>query len=225
MTLAERQKEFAGYFLAGNPQLNIAAFPLVSACAETGNATAENLVFPTTTGPKDHGSDGSMQWREGRLANLKSWSAGNGLAWDTLQAQAWFTVYETERDYKGLYADLIAGAKSLATLTANIEAFFERPATLADVDTRIKYAQEVWNLMQGVVTPVVIDLPPLSRTGSGTTSISAAEAAFQAAKSKYDAAAISLAEAKKELSAAVDTLSKVSAYVVDQLKTAQDLIK
>jgi hypothetical protein len=62
-----------------------------SAAAIGGNATQENLCQPVTLGAKDHGSDGVLQWRAERLDGLdglKAWCGAQGLAWDTLRAQA-----------------------------------------------------------------------------------------------------------------------------------------
>src|ERR1017187_5018847 len=116
MTLADRQKEFAGYFVE-------AGYPVKSAAAIGGNGTRENLCLPTTQGAKDHGSDGALQWRLGRLSKLQAMPA-----WDTLKTQAAFVILELQAkpgsqyfdtDYHALEADLRAGAKSLATLTLN----------------------------------------------------------------------------------------------------------
>src|ERR1017187_1351435 len=129
MTLADRQKEFAGYFIAGG-------YPVKSSAAIGGNATRENLCLPTTQGAKDHGSDGALQWRLGRLTELKDMPA-----WDTLKTQAAFTIRELQRDYKALEADLRAGAKSVATLTLNFCDAFEKPSEAGRVaEARIKAA-------------------------------------------------------------------------------------
>ena len=88
MTLLDRQKEFTRALVAGAPVLGLAGLPLKSACAVTGNATQENLVKPVTEGPKDHGSDGTLQWRLDRLDGphgLKGWSEAQGLDWEDAQ--------------------------------------------------------------------------------------------------------------------------------------------
>lgn len=137
MTLADRQKEFAGYFVS-------MAYPVKSAAAIAANGTRENLCLPTTQGVKDHGSDGSLQWREGRLTELQAMPA-----WDTLKTQAAFTIRELQRDYKALEADLRAGVKSLATLTMNFCDVFERPSADGRVaDIRIKFAGDCLALLQ-----------------------------------------------------------------------------
>ena len=106
MTLAERQKEFADYFV-------VAGYPPVSAAAIAGNGTQENSCLPTTAGAKDHGSDGVLQWRLGRLSKLQAMPY-----WDTLKAQAAFVILELQAkpgsqyfdmDYHALEADLRAG--------------------------------------------------------------------------------------------------------------------
>jgi hypothetical protein len=135
MTLADRQKEFAGYFVE-------AGYPVKSAAAIGGNGTRENLCLPTTQGAKDHGSDGALQWRLGRLTELQAMPA-----WDTLKTQAAFTIRELQRDYKALEADLRAGVKSIATLTMNFCDAFERPSPDGRVpDARIKAANDCFAL-------------------------------------------------------------------------------
>lgn len=143
-TLAERQAEFCGYF--------VPTYPMRSAAAIGGNATQENECLPVTSGPKDHGSDGSLQWRAERLdgpQGLKAFCAQNGLAWDSLYGQAAFTVYEImQPKYAGLRADLKAGTKSLETLTLNFCDAFERPSAAGrEPDKRIEYAHACLSIM------------------------------------------------------------------------------
>jgi Phage tail lysozyme len=152
--LQERQIEFCGYFVKDG-------YPPKSAAAIGGNGTRENLCLPTTVGAKDHGSDGSMQWREGRLVELKTWAN-----WDTLKTQAAFTIHELQRDYKALEADLRAGTKTLATLTLDFCDVFERPSADGRVaDRRIGAASDCMNLIVPVamptIPPMVATAPPL----------------------------------------------------------------
>lgn len=151
MSLLDRQKEFTRALVAGVPDLGLAGLPLKSACAVTGNATQENLVKAVTTGPKDHGSDGALQWRLDRLDGphgLKGWSAAQGLDWATLNAQAAFFLWELNRDYPALERDLRAATKPIETLTANICKFYERPnMALAHLDKRISHAKSVFQVM------------------------------------------------------------------------------
>jgi hypothetical protein len=124
--------------------------PLVSACAVGGNGWQENLLRPLTLGAKDHGSDGIMQWRLGRLTELQHLPN-----WDTLPVQAQFFKAECQRDYPRLWADLVAGKKSLETLTANVMVQYERPnLALAGLDHRITYAHALLNHMN-TLTPIV----------------------------------------------------------------------
>ncbi|MGH6839469.1 MAG: phage tail tip lysozyme [Methylocella sp.] len=140
--------------------------PLASACAAAGNASEENNCLAVTTGEKDHGSDGLFQWRLGRLTHLKTWAAANELPWDTIKTQAWFFLYELQADYPALHAGLIAGAKPLKTLTANICDFYERPAPAhAHLDQRIKYAQDTLALMKRPAPP-----SPIQPGGTGAAS-------------------------------------------------------
>ena len=151
MTLLDRQREFTMHLIAGDPALNLKGLPLKSACAVTGNATQENLVKAVTTGPKDHGSDGTLQWRLTRLdgpRGLKGWSKAKGLKWDTLRTQALFFLWELRKDYPGLERDLRDSKKSLETLTTNICNIYERPnKKYAHIDKRISHARSVYMIM------------------------------------------------------------------------------
>lgn len=148
MALRDRQMEFGGYFIS-------AGYPLVSAAAIVGNATQENLCEPTTKGTKDHGSDGLLQWRLGRLERLMKLPE-----WDTLKVQAMFTIRELQAapsseyfdmDYRVLESDLRLGAKPLATLTANFVDAYERPSEDGRMlDARIRYATDAYNFLRSV---------------------------------------------------------------------------
>lgn len=129
--------------------------PLVSACAVAGNAWQENLCRPVTTGPKDHGSDGMMQWRLTRLTELQ-----RRAHWDTLPVQCQFFKDECKRDYPNLWAQLVAGTQRLETLTLNITDQYERPSAVGRVpDTRIGYARHVYGLFIGQPAPVPTPAP------------------------------------------------------------------
>lgn len=143
-TLSERQAEFCGYFAPFYPMRSCAVFG--------GNGTQENLCQPVTVGAKDHGSDGSLQWRAERLdgpEGLRPWCAAQGIPWDTLRSQAFFTMFELDHPkYAGLQADLKAGTKSLETLTLNFCDAFERPSSAGrEPDKRIAYAHACLSLM------------------------------------------------------------------------------
>ncbi len=130
--------------------------PLISACAVAGNAWQENRIEPVTEGPKDHGSDGMLQWRLDRLDALMKWPN-----WDTLQVQCAFFKAECKQNYPNLWAVLTnPQGRSLATLTADICDFYERPSAAGRVlDTRIEYATRVYNAVtQASPSPV----PPVS---------------------------------------------------------------
>ena len=76
-TLSERQQEFTAYLVAGFPRLGLVGISPKGAAAFAGNGSVENNMNPVTHGPKDHGSDGSMQWRLDRLDGphgLKGWA-------------------------------------------------------------------------------------------------------------------------------------------------------
>ena len=164
-TLLDRQKEYTRHLMAGFPDLELKGMPLVSACAWTGNASQENLVRPVTIGPKDHGSDGVLQWRLDRLdgpRGLKGWSAALGMDWKTLKTQAAFTLWELYNDprYITLAKDLLEGKKKIETLTANICWIYERPnKAAAHLDKRISHAKSVYLIMSkelGVSLPAKI---------------------------------------------------------------------
>lgn len=147
-SLAERQKELAGYLLSGFSEYGLKPWSLKGACASVGNATQENSCLPVTEGAKDHGSDGIYQWRLYRLAELKSWAASKGLDWTTIKTQAAFHMLEMQRDYATLNQWLIDGAKPLETLTADICDIYERPSVAGRVlDYRIKFAREAMALI------------------------------------------------------------------------------
>lgn len=153
MGLLERQKEFTGWLEKGFDELGLKGLPLVSACAVTGNASQENLVRPVTTGPKDHGSDGVLQWRLDRLdgpRGLKGWAQVIEWDWATLRTQAAFTLWELENDarYASLLRDLRAGTKRIETLVANFCWIYERPSVeAAALDTRISHAKSVYLIL------------------------------------------------------------------------------
>lgn len=127
-SLQARQKELGSYIVKGFPKLGLPGWPLRSAAAVCGNATQENLCRPVTLGAKDHGSDGIMQWRLTRLTNMQAYCNKNFGRWDTLEAQAAFTMFEMKTLYPALYQKLLSGKNSLADLTEEICWDFERPA-------------------------------------------------------------------------------------------------
>jgi len=161
--------------MVGFPSLGLAGLPMRSSAAIGGNGTQENLCQPVTTGPKDHGSDGVLQWREERLTGpdgLDPWCAAHGIPWDTLKSQAAFTLYElTQPQYVVLSADLRAGAKSLETLTLNFCDAFERPSAAGRKEMdRIRYAHDCLTILMRNSTqpgpihppaPVPAPLPPI----------------------------------------------------------------
>lgn len=158
MSLLDRQKEFTRWLVGGFPDMDLKGLPLKAACAVTGNATQESLV-EAVTGPVDHGSDGSLQWRLTRLdgpRGLRGWSAAQGLDWATLKAQAAFFLWELHQDYPALEKDLREAKKSIETLTANICKFYERPnMAVAHLDKRISHAKSVFKIMSKEAAPTL----------------------------------------------------------------------
>jgi hypothetical protein len=132
------------------------ALPLVSACAVAGNGWRENLMSPLTSGAKDHGSDGLLQWRLSRLDELQRYKN-----WDTLPVQCQFFKDECKRDYPGLWAQLAnPGNRTLANLTANICDIYERPSAAGRViDERIGYAKRVFALFDVAPPPQPLPTP------------------------------------------------------------------
>jgi hypothetical protein len=156
--LADRQKEFCAALMAGSPVLSLPGLPMRSAAAIGGNATQENLCQAVTLGPKDHDSDGVLQWRQERLTGpdgLQAWCASHGIEWNTLAGQALFTLHElTQPKYAVLAADLKAGTKSLETLTLNFTDTFERPSEAGRVPTdRIRYAHDCLAILMRDTAP------------------------------------------------------------------------
>ena len=148
--LEKRQLEFCDELLK--------TYPRISAAAIGGNATEENRCLPITRGPKDHGSDGSLQWREGRLVELQTWPH-----WDTLPVQAQFAIHECQRDYPELHKQLLdPGTRTLENLTANFMEVFERPAPATNrLDLRIKYAHDIFNLLEKSAPIVQAPITPI----------------------------------------------------------------
>lgn len=167
--LQDRQREYCGYLRSGfSGQINLPGWSLKGSAAVTGNATQENMVKPVTVGAKDHGSDGILQWRLERLTDMESWCTKNFGTWQTIQAQAAYTLHETARDYKELDAELRDGAKSIATMATNFNRVFERSADNAAInDKRIKYANDVMLLMGASPAPKPPPVVPAGVGGAG----------------------------------------------------------
>jgi hypothetical protein len=178
--LLDRQILLGNALVAGWPKLNIPGIPRVSAAAAVGNATEENSCRSVTTGTLDHGSNGLLQWRLDRLTGdgvpptpwgMQPWCIKNFGTWQDIVAQAAFFSYECMRDYKTLWADLVAGKESLATLTLNITDIYERPSVAGRVpDTRIGYAINFLNEWPTTAapTPPVIPAPLPQPTSTPT---------------------------------------------------------
>ena len=162
MTLLDRQKEFARILVKGIPEQGLKGLPLISACAIVGNGTVENKMNPVTLGPKDHGSDGVLQWRLDRLDGphgLKGWAAQRRYRWDTLWTQAAFTLWELQRDYSGGLEKRLRSAPTkvewnketadlVSELTEDFCRVYERPnMAVAHLDLRKRHARSVLMLM------------------------------------------------------------------------------
>jgi len=128
----ERGKEVVAYLTSAPSALTFTA-----ACAVAGNAWQESLIMPVN--PSFDGSDGMLQWRLDRLTALKQ-----RVNWNTLQVQCQFFKDECQSQYPNLWRALYDPSKSLATLTADICDFYERPSAAGRVlDKRINYAFQV----------------------------------------------------------------------------------
>lgn len=159
-TLIDRQTQLANFLVAGWPKLSIPGLPPVAAAAAVGNATQENQCKSVTEGAKDHGSDGLFQWRLDRLVNMQAFGDKWFGGWQSIEAQAAFFSFECKGDFPSLWSDLVQGAKSLATLTANIMAQYEKPAAeSAMLDARIKYATTFMDAWTKPVVPVPLPAP------------------------------------------------------------------
>jgi len=159
----------ANYLTVGWPTLDLPGLPRASVAAIVGNATQENQCRSTTEGAKDHGSDGLFQWRLDRLTIMQAWCNANFKAgWQAIEPQAAFFCFECKRDCLGLWDDLVAGVKTLDTLTANICDEYERPSVAGRVlDTRIGYAaafMKAWTGVDGSTSapPAPPEKPPVA---------------------------------------------------------------
>lgn len=144
--LADRQKEFAAYLIAGFPELGLQGWSKRGAAAVVGNASQESLVNPVT-GAKDHGSDGALQWRNarpgrpGRLDDMQHWCTQHFGDWKSIKAQAAFTMHETARDHHNLDHALRIGIESTSVLTRRFCDVFEVPnPAYANYSNRIRQA-------------------------------------------------------------------------------------
>ena len=182
VNLIDRQTQLANYLVQGFPNLAIPGIAARSAQASVGNATRENQDKSVTVGALDHGSNGLFQWRDSgtgqaaRLSNMQAFGVKWFGAWQSIEAQAAFYLYELKGWYKSLWNDLVAGTKSLETLTANICDQYEHPSAAGRVlDIRIGFAQEfakVWTPPSTVLSPAVpasVPLPPVAAAPAPTT--------------------------------------------------------
>jgi hypothetical protein len=91
----------------------------------------------------DHGSQGIAQWRLDRLTNLERFCEERGLAVTNLAAQLLFLEHELKDSYPKLNVMLKEGTRSIANLTANFSAMFERPSKrYENLDFRIAEAEK-----------------------------------------------------------------------------------
>lgn len=170
--LIDRQKLLANSLSVGWPDLNIPGLPWISCAAAVGNATQENDCKSVTTGALDHGSNGLFQWRDSgtgsaaRLSNMETWCTTNFGTWQAIEPQAAFMSYECMTEYKTLWADLMGGKQSLATLTLNFCDQYEKPSAAGRVpDTRIGYAN---TFIAAAPAPTVMPAPVPAPTPTPT---------------------------------------------------------
>jgi hypothetical protein len=171
--LQDRQKELVGYLTVGFPKLALRAWALAGASACGGNFTQENLCKPVTEGQHDEGSDGMGQWRELRLTGdgdhgqkwgMRPWCVKYFGVWNTIEAQAAFTMFEVARDYPTLDAELradLTGVKPanirsvLDYKTKMFMELYERPnMALAGLAYRQSQAAAIYGLMTTGKAPV-----------------------------------------------------------------------
>ena len=163
------------------------ALPFWSSLGVAGNGWQENLLRPRTLGAQDHNSDCVLQWRDTpprmRLSDLKAMPG-----WDTLPVQAQYFKSECKKYYPKLWAVLInPGARSIATLTADIQDYYEVPnPEYANLDNRIAAAMELATVLADLNTAHVPSpaqpqpqsipipsLPPIIFPTAPTTGVSA----------------------------------------------------
>jgi hypothetical protein len=168
-TLIDRQTLLGNYLVQGWPELAIPGIPAVSAAAAVGNASQENNAKSVTTGALDHGSNGLFQWRDSgsgsaaRLSNMEAFGNKWFGTWQSIEAQAAFFSYECKGWFKSLWADLVAGTKSLDTLTANIMVEYEAPAAAyAMLDKRLGYAESFMKAWKPTSVPTTAIGPSLA---------------------------------------------------------------
>jgi hypothetical protein len=181
--LQDRQKELAGYLTVGFPKLALRAWALAGASACVGNFTQENLCRPVTEGQHDEGSDGMGQWRELRLTGdgdhgqpwgMRPWCIKYFGVWNTIEAQAAFTMFEVARDFPTLDAELrsdLTGVKPanvrsvLDYKTKMFMELYERPnAALAGLAYWQSQAAAIYAVMATGKAPAPTPAPAKSTT-------------------------------------------------------------
>lgn len=189
--LQDRQRELTGYLTSGFPKLGLHAWATAGACVTAGNYTQENLCKPVTEGRHDEGSDGMGQWRDspgaprltgdgdhGQKWGMRPWCVKNFGVWNTIEAQAAFTMFEVARDYPALDLELRSGMEGVKpadvrrVLDYKTKMFmdeFERPnAALAGLAYRQNQAAAIYALMSGEKVPAVPAKPVVPPVVAGT---------------------------------------------------------
>lgn len=225
-------KALATYIMSSAPP-----WPAISAAAATGNAGQEDLFKPVTTGPKDHGSDGLWQWREGRLDGpngLKQWCADKGFDWTLMESQVVFMKWEMEKFYPALCTQMLnPGTRTLENLTANFMNEYERPnPALAALDTRIKYAQETYAMLVVVPStpppgqaPQFPTMPPPPAAPAPSPDTSDLFTRLQASHDRYEIAQKAVNDALAALNTAKQQLILDAQAAQDYLDKTKEQVK
>jgi Phage tail lysozyme len=172
-TLSARQLLFMQYLVAGFPTLASGPLPglqVEAAAAAAGNSTQESDC--QSVDPSSEGSDGSMQWLGVRLTNMKAWCTANFGGWQSLEPQAAFFIYECSTQYPTVWGYITTGVatRSIATLTADVCDYYEIPsAAYADLNNRIAYANDCYNLIQTASPPAAPSPTPAPAPAPVTT--------------------------------------------------------
>ncbi len=141
-------KQVVGFLVAPGD----GAFPLNSAIGFCGNIGQESGFNPTAVG--DGGASKYLcQWQKDRRTGpdgIETWCKAQGLDVTTVDAQCKFIRWEFPKQVSATVASWIYDTsgpggqptRSIATLTADIQDYYERPGD-PQLDNRIAYANQV----------------------------------------------------------------------------------
>lgn len=145
-----RQQTAFNFFVSKGYLPSGAAAIVGNLSQESGNNLDSKFRLQT-----DHGSQGIAQWRLDRLTRLEKFAVDSQMDVTDLTTQMFYLIDELSKIYPALNSMLKAGGRSVANLTANFMAVFERPsAQFAGLDNRIKQASLVLAASEASKPPV-----------------------------------------------------------------------